>query len=977
MFDTAKRTPIDRCFALLPENDLESHHVVKLAERIKLKHKAVKCAWGLNAEEELRCLRHALLKKEYADNAGAAACEVHFAGCSIAEYDLPETVTEIILVEMPCATEEARLREMGYIVTVIDHHVYGDDDRSAAGKGSALDQILDRFYFEIECLNLRDDEKETFAHVSMLDAQGPLALAFKTELTYGEIEKLAIEDWQYQTQGREIDLGAIIDEAKNTIPVSLLQARKTQFPHYHAGVDNELKKYEGNIVLICTKHDVTGPFAFYHQLPSEQILNQLREKYNRSEVKERVFCQSVIIITAEPNEFTDGESAVHANVSAWKNALEVNVYADIRLRDTVLSCIPMPQNDYIIWSGGTGDGVSFYWGGRNKDKDTDKPKSCNKLVDSLLNCVVGFNRPMQNYVANFVAPFKISASPMPATNSKWMLVEDDESFGDRVAYAAEKLYFYPYIRDVLYNVSQKKEAVGRGKQNKGKIRQALSGVVNIAKKLLPRCEKKVAAEDLPNDCFALRTYTYETGDDASLKLCFYTGNNVEKAVSFPVNRIFCQVYPGNILLLCIQFERSTNVKVEQGDFWQYCLQLDRFRNEQLTLGQAMLFSESGRRMYPVFKDQIVDYGDPEKESYQHFPHKWVLSAGGEVFEPSHFSTVVADECLSQNDALAKLIAPLFGNTLKEKKIHEVVRQVLDDRMLVHVFYDMVGSMPNGDAARSSFEAQRFRMLYVDAVGDGYAYDERFLNSNGRDGIYERWESLGTFMGFTRYSSITQSFTAPDYLLENHKRMYLSIFLLSVYYRAFLVDMSARVAKYTEEIRSVGGLDKFIALKQEFMIFANKYWFIEFTSQEQGIEMFALQKKVFDFEPLYQQVKEEIARAEAYLELQEQKQNEVFQDKLTFFGGIVAFLGLLFAFMGMNVDAFGYTSTLPYIKNNYVFGGLVFSFVTSLLVAAIYLCRKKNFVHATARANLKFKYTAWIIGLNFFALAGVCVFQWFG
>ena len=82
-------------------------------------------------------------------------------------------------------------------------------------------------------------------------------------------------------------------------------------------------------------------------------------------------------------------------------------------------------------------------------------------------------------------------------------------------------------------------------------------------------------------------------------------------------------------------------------------------------------------------------------------------------------------------------------------------------------------------------------------------------------------------------------------------------------------------------------------------FMNIYWFREVTHQDQGIEIFDLMRKAFNIEPMYQQVKDEIERADELIELIHNEKVEKFNAKAGLIGMIIGLLAVLTGYFGMN------------------------------------------------------------------------------
>ncbi|MGH8491349.1 MAG: hypothetical protein ACREXS_21440 [Gammaproteobacteria bacterium] len=89
------------------------------------------------------------------------------------------------------------------------------------------------------------------------------------------------------------------------------------------------------------------------------------------------------------------------------------------------------------------------------------------------------------------------------------------------------------------------------------------------------------------------------------------------------------------------------------------------------------------------------------------------------------------------------------------------------------------------------------------------------------------------------------------------------------------------------------LEQFQQLRWAFMHFTNLYQFPLISNQQQGIEMYALARKVMDVDEFYREVKEEIHNANDYLTAKTTM-------KLTEVATIVLPIVLASSLLGMNV-----------------------------------------------------------------------------
>lgn len=150
---------------------------------------------------------------------------------------------------------------------------------------------------------------------------------------------------------------------------------------------------------------------------------------------------------------------------------------------------------------------------------------------------------------------------------------------------------------------------------------------------------------------------------------------------------------------------------------------------------------------------------------------------------------------------------------------------------------------------------------------------RFEQAWAKERTYLRWAELGTFYGFAYHGGamLAEPMDEPP-LWRHFGQMYFDQVLLLLYLRVTLFRFSTRLNEISATAMKRSGhaknnkewLEQFQQLRWAFMHFTNLYQFPLISNQQQGIEMYALARKVMDVDEFYREVKEEIHNANDYL-----------------------------------------------------------------------------------------------------------------
>lgn len=211
--------------------------------------------------------------------------------------------------------------------------------------------------------------------------------------------------------------------------------------------------------------------------------------------------------------------------------------------------------------------------------------------------------------------------------------------------------------------------------------------------------------------------------------------------------------------------------------------------------------------------------------------------------------------------IPKFIKSLFGrikltsfkNNIGPDDIY--IMPVLDDRMHVVSWYG------NSSLARKQSEiVSCVREDYYAYQTNDWWYSYVFVDSFPMhrdkfvrkkliaDSSYSRWVEWGTMFGMSRYSMVmlTGDYSdTPKYLIRHLQTLYYKMYELCLVQRATVLSFSDEVTKVANLIYSKPKhydaliVESIQDLYSQYLIFKNKIYFREITSQEQGIEMYDL------------------------------------------------------------------------------------------------------------------------------------------
>lgn len=203
-----------------------------------------------------------------------------------------------------------------------------------------------------------------------------------------------------------------------------------------------------------------------------------------------------------------------------------------------------------------------------------------------------------------------------------------------------------------------------------------------------------------------------------------------------------------------------------------------------------------------------------------------------------------------------------------------------------------------------------KLLNVDRAGsrpqDRTGYEEQWARSR----TYERWAEAGTVYGFTYHSGAMLASPQTDPPLWRHfGGMYFDQALLLLYLRVTSFRFSQALARITGEARDGTArsgddawLEKFQALRRDFVFFTNLYQFPLISNQQQGLEMYTLARQALEVNELFSEVQQEVQSTHDYFQTEAAQELTDLNTRLAVGAGIGLPFALATGFLGMNLLA---------------------------------------------------------------------------
>lgn len=224
--------------------------------------------------------------------------------------------------------------------------------------------------------------------------------------------------------------------------------------------------------------------------------------------------------------------------------------------------------------------------------------------------------------------------------------------------------------------------------------------------------------------------------------------------------------------------------------------------------------------------------------------------------------------------LLKLFFPNLKPTKDSWARNQRLRHVYANFMHVNVAYTLAGEAPSTQSLAYENALRLFSLaLYVDEESDsygaanGYAYDQKFTQGLLEKHQYNRWDDIGTYIGFCPYASVFMGYgwffknvISPTHVPYVYGRMLVE----ALHYRNTLAHFDRRITASTSDLVTNKQFShQFRDLRKEFIQFTNHYWVRHLTPQVQGVEMYQMISQSLDLNGSYEQIKDQMERADEY------------------------------------------------------------------------------------------------------------------
>lgn len=323
--------------------------------------------------------------------------------------------------------------------------------------------------------------------------------------------------------------------------------------------------------------------------------------------------------------------------------------------------------------------------------------------------------------------------------------------------------------------------------------------------------------------------------------------------------------------------------------------------EHRQLDHWLRFTKHARILYRSFVEQLVE-GKFENQRLEGKDRD--LPIGWTPQEES-LSPIIAW-------LLRRFFMPRGADAAYEKALAERLRlqYLCEERMFVNVAYALCGERPVDALAQEQRERLFSLALYVDRESDtwasegGYAYDREYTRAlmkgedDGKDPRHrlDRWRGLGILSGYGPYSNaylgdggFFSNIVAPRHVPYHYERM----LILVLFYQLTLRGYNRRITHATARLIASGSDpgSAFRTLRRGFIEFTNNYWFREVTLAIQGQEIFARQVAAAELDAEYQEIKDEMERADEYTASVRDRDLNEWVAAATVFGFFVALVAL--------------------------------------------------------------------------------------
>lgn len=609
--------------------------------------------------------------------------------------------------------------------------------------------------------------------------------------------------------------------------------------------------------------------------------------------------------------------------------VRVNYYGVERLRPAFVDLMQDPAMAYFeMWIGR--GATSCYWGAVARYPGEDKEQWYQPLFDTLLDRVLSFTlidgRPLRYYWTTFLFPFRFSDPgymPDPQGESSEVLFgvnKQGENTEKDINEIQEIIYFLPHVRDMLY----------KQRHDGGVMNCTPNGGEDIS----PARKWIIPVEQ---GDYSLEVWIDEKDEEI-----------IPEKIRLPIEELALYRFFNDVHILSISLCKDTGLDIwKDRAFWRVLIDKTFQRGTTYrSLDDALTFNKLGRIVYQSFAEQ------PEEKKIANVAWLWTRDGDDErqlqVFKQPGIS--LQEEAF--NSPLSNVVGEIVWRFFLSDAKRTPLEPLLDDRMFVHTCLALAGPKPAHRVGEQRYHAAFSLATCVDRFDDawesqsGYAYDRNFVRELLQPLTYTRWYGVDSNLyGFTRFSAIYMAFDGYFHkTISKHVRtMYLRMSVVVLFYRASVVYYAHRTAqlpnpptfnlmqKRVEEVhREVHDIHR------EMVCFANRHWFRELTYQDQGIEIFNLQRKAMDIEQEYEKARNDIERTYQFLDMQYQFLDMQYQSRFSKISEFVGIVALAFAIVAVVIGIFnmGFSTEIPIVGKVLGSETVLWGVITFIVLAII-------------------------------------------
>ncbi len=379
---------------------------------------------------------------------------------------------------------------------------------------------------------------------------------------------------------------------------------------------------------------------------------------------------------------------------------------------------------------------------------------------------------------------------------------------------------------------------------------------------------------------------------------------------------------------------------------------------EMSFSDLLRYNDIARRVYSPYIVPGKNNTGSVKSDSQLLPCRITIYNGNneaenvsECFEHIPLAKNNDRDILYLSGIVKKLLFPFELREGKEKKEDKIYfTPFTDDRMFVISYYadkklsyDLTKRCCDSYAYENSNDWYKF--LFVD--GNDIGIQNNFMKKELiQKHTYSRWADYGTLFGMSRYSLVVigdEGWFCENVLKKHMKSMYYQMALIVLFQRAMLLKFSDDILRITKDLENTR-LDKLqeetSKLHGDFIRFINKYWFIEVTPQEQGIEMYNQWMGLLNMDKLYQEVQKEISELAAYVRTKIEWERNRNLYWITTIGFPLIILGLVISFWQIyrngidRFDPFTFSGWKELIYAAFHVNSFIFLFVISIVISTI-------------------------------------------